>query len=177
MTDNYEHLLADSLQKQEAQEEERDAQGRFLKGVSGNPEGRFKPGESGNPAGRTPGSRNKATESAEILLEGEAEALTRKAVDLALKGDPMALRLCVDRLIPPRRGRRVQLANVPSVGSVAELSPTMAAITTAATSGEITPSEAAELARVVEIYARAVEVTDFDRRLRQLEQQYGESSE
>jgi len=171
MTDNYEHLLADSLQKQEAQEEERDAQGRFLKGVSGNPEGRFKP------AGRTPGSRNKATESAEILLEGEAEALTRKAVDLALKGDPMALRLCVDRLIPPRRGRRVQLANVPSVGSVAELSPTMAAITTAATSGEITPSEAAELARVVEIYARAVEVTDFDRRLRQLEQQYAENGE
>ena len=176
MTEMEIYVLVDSLQKQEDQEE-RDEQGRFLKGVSGNPEGRFKPGESGNPAGRTPGSRNKATESAEILLEGEAEALTRKAVDLALKGDPMALRLCVDRLIPPRRGRRVQLANVPSVGSVAELSPTMAAITTAATSGEITPSEAAELARVVEIYARAVEVTDFDRRLRQLEQQYAENGE
>jgi hypothetical protein len=71
----------------------------------------------------------------------------------------------------------VQLANVPPVASVAELSPTMAAITTAATTGEITPGEAGELARVVEIYARAVEVTDFDRRLRQLEQQYRESSE
>jgi len=177
MTETYEHLLVDSLQKQEAQEEERDAQGRFLRGVSGNPEGRFKPGQSGNPGGRPPGTRNRATENAEILLEGEAEALTRKAVDLALKGDPRALRLCVDRLIPPRRGRRVQLANVPPVASVAELSPTMAAITTAATTGEITPSEAAELARVVEIYARAVEVTDFDRRLRQLEQQYAESSE
>ena len=79
----------------------------------------------------------------------------------------MALRLCLDRLIPPRRGRKVQLANVPPVGSVAELGPTMAAITT----GEITPGEAAELARVVEIYARAVEVTDFDRRLRQLEEE------
>ena len=177
MTETYEHLLVDSLQKQEAQEEERDAQGRFLRGVSGNPEGRFKPGQSSNPGGRPPGTRNRATENAEILLEGEAEALTRKAVDLALKGDPMALRLCVDRLIPPRRGRRVQLANVPPVASVAELSPTMAAITTAATTGEITPGEAAELARVVEIYARAVEVTDFDRRLRQLEQQYAESSE
>ena len=87
----------------------------------------------------------------------------------------MALRLCVDRLIPPRRGRRVQLANVPPVASVAELSPTMAAITSAAITGEITPSEAAELARVVEIYARAVEVTDFDRRLRELEKEYAES--
>src|SRR5215472_848715 len=177
MTETYEHLLVDSLQKQEAQEEERDAQGRFLRGVSGNPEGRFKPGQSSNPGGRPPGTRNRATENAEILLEGEAEALTRKAVDLALKGDPMALRLCVDRLIPPRRGRRVQLANVPPVASVAELSPTMAAITTAATTGEITPGEAAELARVVEIYARAVEVTDFDRRLRQLEQEYKEADE
>ena len=177
MTDNYEHLLADSLQKQEAQEEERDAQGRFLKGVSGNPEGRYKPGESGNPAGRPPGTRNRATESAELLLEGEAEALTRKAVELALGGDPMALRLCLDRLIPPRRGRKVQLANVPPVESIAELSPTMAAITMAATTGEITPGEAAELARVVEIYARAVEVTDFDRRLRELEKQYAENGE
>jgi hypothetical protein len=104
------------------------------------------------------------------LLEGEAEALTRKAVERALGGDPIALRLCLDRLIPPRRGRKVQLANVPPVRGTADLGPTMAAITTAATAGEITPGEAAELARVVEIYARAVEVTDFDKRLRELEQ-------
>jgi hypothetical protein len=168
------YVLVDSLQKQEAQEG-RDAQGRFLKGVCGNPEGRFKPGQSGNPAGRPPGSRNKATESAERLLEGEAEALTRKAVELALGGDPIALRLCLDRLIPPRRGRKVQLDTMPPVCDVTELGPTMAAITTAATTGEITPGEAAELARVVEIYARAVEVTDFDRRLRQLEQEYMEA--
>jgi uncharacterized protein DUF5681 len=89
--------------------------------VSGNPEGRFKPGHSGNPAGRPPGTRNKATESAELLLEGEAEALTRKAVELALGGDPIALRLCIDRLIPPRRGRKVQLANVPPVHGRADL--------------------------------------------------------
>ena len=170
MTEMDEHLLVDSLQKQEVQEEERDEHGRFVKGVSGNPEGRYKPGQSGNPAGRAAGSRNKATESAELLLEGEAVALTRKAVELALGGDPIALRLCHDRLIPPRRGRKVQLANVPPVESIAELSPTMAAITMAAITGEITPGEAAELARVVEIYARAVEVTDFDQRLRQLEE-------
>ena len=113
-------MLVDSLQKQEAPEE-RDERGRFLKGVSGNPEGRFKPGLSGNPAGRPPGSRKKATETAELLLEGEAVALTRNAVELAFGGDPIALRLCLDRLIPLRRGRKVQLANVPPVSSVAEL--------------------------------------------------------
>jgi hypothetical protein len=174
MTVTENDVLVDSLQKQEAQEE-RGERGRFLKGVSGNPEGRFKPGQCGNPAGRRPGSRNKATESAELLLEGEAEALTRKAVELALGGDPIALRLCLDRLIPPRRGRKVQLDAVPPVCDVAELGPTMAAITRAAITGEITPGEAAELARVVEIYARAVEVTDFDRRLREVERQYKEA--
>ena len=149
-------------------------------GLTPKPPGRargrpYEKGRSGNPAGRRTGSRNKATLAAAALLAGESEALTRKAVELALGGDPMALRLCLDRLIPPRRGRKVQLANVPPVESIAELSPTMAAITMAATTGEITPGEAAELARVVEIYARAVEVTDFDRRLRELEKQYAES--
>ena len=69
----------------------------------------------------------------------------------------------------------MQLDAVPPVCDVAELGPTMAAVTTAAITGEITPGEAAELARVVEIYARAVEVTDFDRRLRELERQYKEA--
>jgi hypothetical protein len=146
-------MPVDSLQKQEG----RDA------------EGRFKKGESGNPAGRLRGSRNKSIEAAELLLEGEAEALTRKAVELALEGDAAALRLCLDRIIPPRRGRPVRLDGVPPVRGAADLGDTMAAITTAAAGGAITPGEAAELARVVEIFVRAVETSDFERRLRQLE--------
>src|SRR5436190_6453795 len=54
----------------------RQSRGRVQKGAVGQ-----------SPGGRQPGSRNKATEMAELLLEGEAEALTRKAVELALAGD------------------------------------------------------------------------------------------
>ncbi|HEY2226640.1 MAG TPA: DUF5681 domain-containing protein [Xanthobacteraceae bacterium] len=158
-------VLVDSLQKQE----DRDAQGRFVKGRSGNPEGRFRKGRSGNPKGRPAGARNKATQTAELLLDGEAEALTRRAVELALAGDGMALRLCLERIIPPRRGRPVQLA-LPLVRGAADLGGTMAAITNAAASGAITPGEAAELARVVEIFVRAVETSDFERRLKELEE-------
>jgi uncharacterized protein DUF5681 len=161
-------VLVDSLQKQEG----RDTRGRFRKGQSGNPEGRFRKGQSGNPNGRPLGARNKATETAELLLDGEAEALTRKAVELALAGDAMALRLCLDRIIPPRRGRRVQLG-LPPLRGAADLGGTMAAITTAATQGAITPGEGAELARVVEIFVRAVETSDFERRLQQLEARRG----
>src|ERR1700730_15620800 len=55
----------------------------------------FEKGQSGNPAGRRVGCRNKTTLAAATLLAGEAEALTRKAVELALGGDPTALRLPV----------------------------------------------------------------------------------
>jgi hypothetical protein len=67
----------------------------------------FEPGKSGNPKGRPKGSRNQATLLAEALLDGEAEAITRKLVDKALEGDTTALRLCLDRLVAPMRERRV----------------------------------------------------------------------
>jgi hypothetical protein len=50
-------------------------------------DGRFSPGCSGNPAGKKAGTRHKATQAALALLSGEAEGLTRKAVELALAGE------------------------------------------------------------------------------------------
>ena len=83
------------------------------------PSGRsFEKGQSGNPAGRRTGSRNKATLTAAALLGGESEALTRKAVELALAGDPWtfspracpvgAMRLCLERVLAPCRERTVK---------------------------------------------------------------------
>ena len=46
----------------------------------------------------------------------EAEALTRKAIDLALNGDPMALRLCLERILPPRKERPVDIVLPPLSG-------------------------------------------------------------
>jgi hypothetical protein len=64
---------------------------------------KFKPGESGNPDGRPRGSRNATTLALEALFDGEAEALTRKAIELAKTGDIPALRICLDRLHQPIR--------------------------------------------------------------------------
>jgi Family of unknown function (DUF5681) len=63
--------------------------------------GRFQKGRSGNPAGKPKVARHRATLAAEMLLDGEAEALTRKAVELALAGDVIALRLCLERILQP----------------------------------------------------------------------------
>jgi hypothetical protein len=131
-------------------------------------EGHFAKGQSGNPAGKPPGCRNHATRTAEALLDGEAEALTRKAVTLALGGDALALRLCLDRVIAPRRDRPVQFA-LPPITDVADVANAMAAITAAVAEGAITPGEGAEVAKVVDALVRAIEASDFDRRLTALE--------
>jgi hypothetical protein len=131
----------------------------LLPKLPGSARGRpFEKGRSGNPAGRRPGSRNKATLAAAALLAGESEALTRKAVELALAGDPIALRLCIERLLPPCRERTVKFT-LPPIESVSDVSAAMRAVTAALAKGNITPGEAATIAGVVETFARAIETT------------------
>ena len=90
--------------------------------TAGNQRGRpFMKGQSGNPAGKPKGARHSATLAAETLLDGEAEALTRKAIELALAGDPIALRLCLDRILPPRRERPLRFV-LPKLRSAADAS-------------------------------------------------------
>jgi hypothetical protein len=100
--------------------------------------GLFEVGRSGNPVGRRARSRNKKTLAAMALLEGEAEGLTRKAVDLAMRGDPMALRLCLERILPPCRERAVKFAR-PPIESPADIAAAMKAVTAALAEGTITP--------------------------------------
>ena len=126
----------------------------------------FPKGGSGNPAGRRLGSRNKTTMAAQILLAGEAEALTRKAVELALAGDQTALRLCVERILP--RDRAVEFT-LPPINSAADIAQAMGAVTAAVAGGVITPGEADAIARVVTTFVRTIETSDFDRRLQMLE--------
>jgi hypothetical protein len=95
----------------------------------------FKPGQSGNPDGRPKGARNRATVAAERLLDGEAEALSRKAVQLALAGDLSALRLCLDRVVPARKDRPV-FFELPKMNEARAAVKASAAIVAAVASGD-----------------------------------------
>jgi hypothetical protein len=128
---------------------------------------RGKPFEPGNP-GRPRGSRNKATLALEALLDGEAEALTRKAIEMALEGDTTAMRLVMDRIMPPRKDRPVMFA-LPKLETPADAVKASAALVEAVASGDLTPSEAEDLSRLVDRYVRAVEATDILERLESLE--------
>ena len=116
------------------------------------PRGRpFMKGQSGNPAGKPKGARHRATLAAEVLLDGEAEALTRKAVELALGGNVLALRLCLDRILPPPRERAVTFA-LPEVRSAADATAAMASILASVAAGELTVAEAGGLVKLVEAF-------------------------
>ena len=131
--------------------------------------GQFRKGSSGNPAGRPPGARNRATLAVEALLAGEAEKLSRKAVEMALEGNGVALRLCLDRIAPPRRGRPVSL-DIGAVKTPADLADAQAVVLTAMANGEITSEEAADVARVIEAVGSAYERRELESRLAALEQ-------
>ena len=130
--------------------------------------GKFRPGQSGNPAGRAKGTRTRATLAMEALLDGEAEALTRKAIEMALDGDGPAMRLCLDRLCPPRRDRHVPFT-LPPITCAADAVKASAALVAAVADGELTPSEAAYLGKLIETVLRGIELTDVQDRLARLE--------
>jgi hypothetical protein len=88
---------------------------------------------------------------------------------VALGGDTVALRLCLDRLAPPRRDRPVPFA-LPKLDTAADAKAAAAAILQAVADGELTPSEAGELSKLLESYTRVVEVADIETRLAALEQ-------
>jgi len=129
----------------------------------------FQKGQSGNPRGRPMGSRNNATLACEALLEGQAEALTQKAVEMALAGDVTALKLCIERICPVRRDRPVRF-NLPAVTSARDAADISAAVMAAVSNGDITLSEASEIGKLIDSYVKAYQVAELDDRTARVEQ-------
>ena len=111
---------------------------------------RGRPFPPGNP-GRPKGARHKATQAIQALLDGEGEALTRKAIELALAGDATALRLCLDRILPALRERPIAV-ELPPLSGPQDAVAASAALLAAVAAGEIAPGEARELGRLLELH-------------------------
>jgi hypothetical protein len=131
---------------------------------------RWRKGVSGNPAGKPKGTRHKITMAVQELLDGEAEALTRKCIELAKAGDTTALRLCMERLAPTVKSRAVSLA-LPAVETATDILKAQATTIQAMAAGEITPDEAATVAAVLEAKRKAIEIVEIEERIKALEQQ------
>ena len=102
------------------------------------------------------------------LLAGQAEALTQRAVELALAGDTTALRLCLERVAPPRKDNPVQFA-LPQMTTAREAAEAAAAVLQAVSSGDLTPTEAAQVMALVDSYRRTLETSELEARVAALE--------
>lgn len=132
-------------------------------------EGRDRTGRftAGNP-GRPRGSRHKATEAVQALLEGQVEQLTQTAINAALGGDMAALRLCLDRLAPARRDNPVAFP-LPQLKDAQDAIRAAGSIVEAVADGTLTPSEAASCMALVEGFRRIIETGDLEQRIAALE--------
>jgi hypothetical protein len=134
------------------------------------PDGTFAPGNK--LGGRPKGSRNKTTLAVEALLEGDAEAITQKAIELAKEGDGPAIRLCMDRLAPPRKDSPVMF-ELPVIATAADTVAASAALLAAVAEGDISPDEASRVMGLLTAHKALVETCDLETRIAALETSKG----
>jgi hypothetical protein len=101
------------------------------------------------------------------LLMPHAEDLVAKVVELALAGDSTALRICIDRLIPPAKARGDPV-NLPTPSD--SLSDNARNVIGALSEGKLTPEEAGEVMQALTAQARIVEIDEIEKRVAALEQ-------
>lgn len=132
---------------------------------------RKKPFKSGN-SGRPKGSLNRVTLAIQSLLDGEGEELTRKAIELAKKGDLTALKLCLERIYPPKKSRPINI-DLPDVRTSEGVSLAQTSVVKAVGEREITPEEGQVLSNILESRRKSIESEDHERRLYELESRMG----
>jgi hypothetical protein len=136
-------------------ETDRRANGRFARG--------------NKMGGSKAGSRHRVTKAIEALLEGDAEGLTRKVVEMALEGDTVALRLCLDRLAPPRKDSLISI-RLPKVNGLKGAVEASASVLDAVSEGDITPDEGARVLSLLSAHKALIETCDLEARITMLEQ-------
>jgi hypothetical protein len=119
--------------------------------------------------GRPAGSRNKATEARQQMLDSHGEAILKKCALMALQGDPTALRLCMERLLPPRRQHAVSF-KLPSIATAAEVGHGFEMLLQAVARGQLTPADGQVIASILENRRRSIEAEELERRMQALEQ-------
>ncbi len=132
---------------------------------------KFKAGQSGNAKGRPQGITDKRT-ALRALFQPHAEELIGKVVELAKAGDIQALRICIDRIIPPARENRISIS-LPMLRDVKDCAEAQRVIIAAVATGELLPGEGEAISGLVENQRRSFETMTLEERLKAIEARIG----
>jgi Family of unknown function (DUF5681) len=115
-------------------------------------DGRFKPGRSGNPAGRKPGVRNRSSLLDDAISDDDIRSIVAKIVSKAKEGDVACAKLIWDRVAAPSKNRTVEigLVEVGRYDGDEAILASYGAIVRGVAGGQISPTEALELAELLD---------------------------
>jgi hypothetical protein len=102
------------------------------------------------------------------MLTASAPDIIQAAIDRAIEGDATALKVCMDRIAPVRKGAPVEVA-LPTLKGASDVPAAIAKLLQAVGAGELSPDEAQSVASLVEAGRKAIEMTDIEARLAELE--------
>ena len=119
--------------------------------------------------GRPRGSRNKAKSPAQDLLDEYAPHLVRQCIASALKGDPSAMRMCMERISPARRDSSIRIS-LPPVRTAQDVDKAGEKVTQAVWRGDTTPADGGRMMNIFESRIRVIESVQLESRIEKLEE-------
>ena len=131
--------------------------------------GQFQKGQSGNPKGKAKGTKNRATLAAEQLLQGDLKNICQRLVEEALIGNMQAIKLVLDRMLPPKRDPIIDV-QLPKLQTADDAVNAMSLIIDAIGTGNITSGEGEAMSRVVDAFVRTIQAHDIEKRVSLLEE-------
>lgn len=117
----------------------------------------FKPGVSGNPSGKPKGAKDKRTALRQLLVPHQ-EKLVKTLIDFAEAGDMTAMRIVMDRMMPPLREDPIRVT-IPKIESADDCTLAQANVLNAVAAGQMLPSEGQVLSGLINAQRLAYETS------------------
>jgi hypothetical protein len=111
------------------------------------------------------------------MIGDGGEAVIKKCIAMAKRGNEVALRLVIERILPAKKCLPFKLQLPEKLDTAADISNAMSFVISELSRGEITPDEALHAASLLEAQRRTIESTNFEARLAAVESRLVEAEQ
>jgi hypothetical protein len=104
------------------------------------------------------------------MFGDDAEVIVRKCLDMARGGNEVALRLVIERLLPPRKSIPFTLRLPKKLSTASDIASALDGVITQMSEGKIAPDEALHAAGLLGAKRQAIETIELESRLSKIEE-------